>query len=245
MAQLNKNPELSDAIARRDDSEETGLLRNLSFSPITTLTGRIRGRVSFTAARNTPFQGLAADGAKLALYELVKAGYKVVAFIHDEFVIELSDDADWATEPQNIDKIICDAVSSVCIGFPIACEGARSKRWYKGAKPVRDEATGGLLCWEPKPEKKTEPKPAIVENGPRLKPKPAPETPSNEQNPVESTRDTSRIKSQSTVSLVHDDPRIFCGTCIEVGQHLHDAGERFDLVFGDPSLQHWPWVCGT
>ena len=61
LRRLSRHPQLSTAIASRDTSEATGLVRMLFGSPITTLTGRIRGRVSFTAARNTPFQGLAAD----------------------------------------------------------------------------------------------------------------------------------------------------------------------------------------
>ena len=37
-----------------------------------TLTGRKRGNTSYCAEKNTPFQGLAADGAKIALYNLDK-----------------------------------------------------------------------------------------------------------------------------------------------------------------------------
>ena len=87
---LNRNAELAPLLARRQGSEE--LSRRLFCSGVTTLTGRVRGRVSFTQARNTPFQGLAADGAKLALWELIRAGYRVVAFIHDEILIELPED---------------------------------------------------------------------------------------------------------------------------------------------------------
>lgn len=54
-----------------------------------TLTGRKRGNTSFCAEKNTPFQGLAADGAKLALYNLDKAGFKVVGFVHDEILCEV------------------------------------------------------------------------------------------------------------------------------------------------------------
>lgn len=45
--------------------------------------------MNFTQARNTPFSGLAADGAKTALWNLTHIGFRVVAFIHDEFVIEI------------------------------------------------------------------------------------------------------------------------------------------------------------
>ena len=57
-----------------------------------TLTGRKRGNTSYCAEKNTPFQGLAADGAKLALYNLDKAGFKVVGFVHDEVITEVKRD---------------------------------------------------------------------------------------------------------------------------------------------------------
>jgi len=55
-----------------------------------TLTGRKRGDTSYCAEKNTPFQGLAADGAKLALYNMDKAGLKIVGFVHDEIITEVS-----------------------------------------------------------------------------------------------------------------------------------------------------------
>ena len=56
---------------------------------IFTLTGRKRDNTSFCAEKNTPFQGLAADGAKLAMYNLDKAGFKVVGFVHDEIICQV------------------------------------------------------------------------------------------------------------------------------------------------------------
>lgn len=60
-------------------------------------TGRPRGRASYTEAHNTPFQGLVADGAKLALWNLYKAWspearWTPVAFVHDSVLIEVDDD---------------------------------------------------------------------------------------------------------------------------------------------------------
>lgn len=68
---------------------------------VATLTGRLRSGVSYTEARNTPFQGLAADGAKLALWGLHKAGFRIVAFIHDEVLLEVKDEEE-AKEAQRI-----------------------------------------------------------------------------------------------------------------------------------------------
>ena len=94
---LNKDPELAPLLTRREAGE--GLCDLLFRSGVTTLTGRVRGGVSYTRARNTPFRGLSADGAKFTLFELVQAGYRVVAFVHDEVVIELPEDVTTRTRP--------------------------------------------------------------------------------------------------------------------------------------------------
>lgn len=57
-----------------------------------TLTGRKRGKTSYCAEKNTPFQGLAADGAKLALYNLDKAGFVIRGFVHDEIICEVPEE---------------------------------------------------------------------------------------------------------------------------------------------------------
>src|SRR5262249_9415329 len=87
---LNRNPELADALRTRQPGQR--LAAGVCDTPVATLTGRIRGRVGYTQARNTPFQGLAADGAALALFDLVREGFRVVGFIHDEVLVELPDE---------------------------------------------------------------------------------------------------------------------------------------------------------
>ena len=59
---------------------------------------RVRGNCSYTQACNTTFQGLAADGAKLALFEVARDAYTSgeyypLAFIHDEILIEAKDES--------------------------------------------------------------------------------------------------------------------------------------------------------
>jgi hypothetical protein len=49
----------------------------------------LRASATSSARHNTMFQGLAADGAKLALWKLWRAGYRLVNFIHDEILVEL------------------------------------------------------------------------------------------------------------------------------------------------------------
>lgn len=56
------------------------------------LSNRPRGKMNYTNKSNYGFQSLAGDGAKLAAFELIKrggdgsGGFKVVAFIHDQFM---------------------------------------------------------------------------------------------------------------------------------------------------------------
>ena len=144
---LNQNHALNEAIRTRDSSEASPLRKHMH-APVTTLTGRIRGGVTFTAARNTPFQGLAADGAKLAMWELTKAGYRVVAFVHDEFVIEVPADDDHTAIATDVERICCTAMQQLVGDVPVACEYSLADRWYKDATAVRD-SDGKLLPWRP------------------------------------------------------------------------------------------------
>lgn len=89
ITELNNDPTLE--IALRDRRGSENLRRRVFGKTVTTLTGRVRGSAEFTESCNTQFQGLAADGAKLALYEVSKL-YPVVAFVHDEIVAEVPDD---------------------------------------------------------------------------------------------------------------------------------------------------------
>lgn len=54
-------------------------------------TGRIRANCTYTAYLNTFFQGLAADGAKIAMYLVWKEGFKIIQFVHDSIVIEIEE----------------------------------------------------------------------------------------------------------------------------------------------------------
>lgn len=148
LQRLNNNPDMASAIAVRDTSHSSPL-RRLMYTPVTTPTGRIRGGVSFTAARNTPFQGLAADGAKLAMWELLKAGYTLIGFVHDEFIIELSKLANINAAAADIDRICCESMQQLVGDIPVTCEYALAERWYKSAVAVYDDQ-GLLQPWRPK-----------------------------------------------------------------------------------------------
>jgi DNA polymerase I-like protein with 3'-5' exonuclease and polymerase domains len=103
-----------------------------------TLTGRLRGYPSYCAARNNVFQGLAADGAKLALYRLHREKYRVVNFIHDEFLIELPEAANHAVEAKKIERILVEEMNRVVPDLPVLCEYALMRRWYAAAEALFD-----------------------------------------------------------------------------------------------------------
>ena len=144
---LNQNPKLRDLIAQREGGDR--LSRELFFSPVVTITGRLRGKVGFSQSRNTPFQGIAADGAKIALWNLFRSGFRVVAFIHDEFLIELPVDSDHTQAAKRVDRILCESMEQLTGTIPIVTEFALSDRWYKAAEAVFDDQ-GRLQLWRPK-----------------------------------------------------------------------------------------------
>jgi DNA polymerase I-like protein with 3'-5' exonuclease and polymerase domains len=116
---------------------------------VTTLSGRIRGRVRYSQARNTPFQGLAADGAALALFELIKEGFRVIGFIHDEILIELPDEGGHVSEGtvRRVEEVMCQQMEEVLVGdIPVGCEAALSQQWNKKAKLIIHD--GKVIPWE-------------------------------------------------------------------------------------------------
>ncbi|NCX48275.1 MAG: hypothetical protein EBW81_02015 [Gammaproteobacteria bacterium] len=121
------------------------------------VSGRLRGGCSFTAACNTFFQGLVADGAKRALYLLTRAAYaerydlhvRPVAFIHDEIIIECPEEQ--ATEAAELlTRCMVEGMQAYTPDIPVVVEAAAMRRWYKDAAPVwRGDR---LMPWAPKEE---------------------------------------------------------------------------------------------
>jgi hypothetical protein len=121
--------ELRRQVAQRQPSYQQlyqPLFRSLAVTP----TGRVRAGVGYTDGRNTPFQGLAADGAKRALWRLIAAGYRVVVFVHDEVVVELPA-ATAAQEAPRVLQMLCQAMEEVLGGVPAEVEGGLAPTWRK------------------------------------------------------------------------------------------------------------------
>lgn len=144
---LNKRPDLRDALSMCDAGPE--LSARLFYEPAVTLTGRVRGRVSYSQARNTPFQGLAADGGKLAVYRLFREGFRVVAFIHDEILVELPDRGGYVdlSDVHAVERIMIEEMESVVPGVPIGVESTVSDRWSKSARLIVEG--GRVIPWSP------------------------------------------------------------------------------------------------
>lgn len=120
-------------------------------------TGRVRGKSRYTAACNTPFQGLAADGAKEACYRIQRECYlpggsmygsRLLVFPHDETIMEHPEDV--AHERAYIQtKIMVDTMHEYCPDVKPKAEPALMRRWYKAAAERHDE-NGRLVAWEPR-----------------------------------------------------------------------------------------------
>lgn len=96
----------------------------------TTLTGRIRANATYTAYLNTGFQGLAADGAKIALYYLENADIDVVAFVHDEVVSEVKEGEAKAVQEQQ-ENIMIKGMGKVIPDVAIRVESQITKEYCK------------------------------------------------------------------------------------------------------------------
>jgi DNA adenine methylase len=149
IAALNQDPDLADDLANKRPSKE--LAARVCLAGVSTLTGRVRGGVSYTQCRNTPFQGLAADGAALALFLLIKAGFRVVGFVHDSFLIELPDLGGYAelATVRQAEEIVRDAMAQVLgCDLPVSVESKLAKRWYPDAG--LNVAGDRVYAWAPK-----------------------------------------------------------------------------------------------
>ncbi len=101
---------------------------------------------TFSARHNTMFQGLAADGAKVALWKLWRAGYRLVNFIHDEILVELPVQTNLALHAEIVRHIMIDAMHLVVPDVNIDVQYSVSELWAKSAEVVVDEE-GRLAVW--------------------------------------------------------------------------------------------------
>jgi DNA polymerase-1 len=120
-----------------------------------TVNGRVRRNATYCSSCNYPFQGLAADGAKVALWYLYIEGFKIVNFIHDEVIIELPKDNHLQQRIRRVDELMLFGMEQVVKHVKIKVEGALMERWYKEAEPIHGD-NGELLIWSPELAKQLE-----------------------------------------------------------------------------------------
>lgn len=142
--------------AVRDRQPSVGLQRavlNLvGRAGVFTLTGRLRAGASYCARHNTVFQGLASDGAKLALWLLWRAGYRIANFVHDQVLVEVPADSDLKRHAERIRRLMIQGMKAVVPDVQIAVSYAATDRWHKDAEAVWDKSGKKLLLWTPSPK---------------------------------------------------------------------------------------------
>jgi len=122
------------------------------------VTKRRRGGVHFTAACNSFFQGLAADGAKAALFEVQKrcltkpnsalSGSYVINFVHHEIIIETPEEHAHEAA-QELARVMVQEFDRFVPDVPVSASPLLMRTWSKNAKPVFD-AQKRLVPWEDK-----------------------------------------------------------------------------------------------
>ena len=115
---LNLKPDLRTKLSRRqaDRRLRQAVSNWAGRRPVFTLTGRLRASATFCAARNTIFQGAAADGAILGMWKLWRAGYRIVSFIHDQAVVEVREDDRLEERREQVAELMRRGCSRSCRG---------------------------------------------------------------------------------------------------------------------------------
>lgn len=109
----------------------TQRVRRLTYYRSCTLTGRIRNYCTHTEERNHRFQASAADGAKLAMFKLMRKGYKLLNFVHDEIGLALPVGSA-GRMLKEVEKIMVAEMESVLgHGVPVAVDGSMAPCWSK------------------------------------------------------------------------------------------------------------------
>jgi len=154
-------PKFADSIKDRHGSKDLQRVLTASRTAIT-LTGRVRANCTANEAKNTPFQSLAADGYRLALYELVmRRGHNIVLTVHDEILDEIADDEHLHARAQETTEVMIEQMRKVCPHVNIAVDSAAMYRWSKSAEAeYRD---GVLVPSDEPPVLDAEPVPPLSE----------------------------------------------------------------------------------
>jgi hypothetical protein len=121
--------EIAEVIAQEQGDKM--LHERLYYQTAAILTGRLRAGVGYTDGKNTPFQSLPADGGKLALWNLLYAGFDVYGFIHDEILVQLPE-TNAEEQARKIEQLMVRSMEEVMgHGIPAASEYVVADFWTK------------------------------------------------------------------------------------------------------------------
>ena len=131
-----KRTRLVDQLRRRQPSLElrSVIVAHFDKTPVMSATGRIRAGARATASRNTIFQSVAADGGLLALWKLFRAGYRLVAFVHDEIIVEIPVGSDREAHVAEISRLMIEGMHEVIPGMNVKVEAFVSPSFSKSEK---------------------------------------------------------------------------------------------------------------
>jgi hypothetical protein len=127
------------------------MAKYLAHDPRTTaacLVGNIRGGVTYCDGKNFPFQSLAAAIGKEILWHMWRLGYRPVAFIHDEFLVELPIAWDMDRCYHHLIEIM-KTTAREFTGLPVGVEGFLSTCWTKQGRLVTD-SSGRVTVFDPR-----------------------------------------------------------------------------------------------
>lgn len=149
---LDSDKKLGELLDSLEDVDEETLERYTIRIPTGTIeqiqVSRFRGRCRFTVACNTLFQGLGADGAKAALWDVTRAcydptqnsilyGVRPVIFVHDEIVAEVAE-ALAHEQAFEMSRVMVNSCNRYLPHVPVKCMPALGKYWSKELEAVFD-----------------------------------------------------------------------------------------------------------
>lgn len=141
--------------------EETGRMReHCRYNLVQPWSGRLRANAAYCEACNSPFQGLGADVAKLALWLVWKAtiglselgesdplyGCQPVNFVHDSIMTEVEEHRAHAAAMRQ--KELMELAGRIALpDVPVKSDALVCRQWSKKAQRVRN-AAGELIPWD-------------------------------------------------------------------------------------------------
>lgn len=141
-------PEMRDYFKYVDYISGKGVMRQF-------VSGRLRGGIGYPDCANSYFQGLAADGAKMAnnvvsmeCYVVPTSplfGSRIVAFVHDELDLEVPEDKAHEAAMRVV-SLMESEMNKVTPNVPNKAVPALSRCWLKDAEEVYRD--GRLICFE-------------------------------------------------------------------------------------------------